>query len=85
VGASGWEYAVPYQEDLGAALDKLRRQVFASGDWVKPDYYGDVFDLPSIRNRRAFAVKRLRITCDYDLGPIWHALLSAGASPLRGS
>jgi hypothetical protein len=46
VGASGWEYVVPYQEDLGSALDALRRQVFASGEYLKPSYYGDVFDLP---------------------------------------
>ena len=47
MGASGWEYVVPYQADLGAALDALRRQVFASGEYLKPDYYGDAFaDLP---------------------------------------
>jgi hypothetical protein len=46
MGASGWEYVVPYQQDLGAALDALRHQVFASGEYVKPSYYGDVFDLP---------------------------------------
>jgi hypothetical protein len=46
MGASGWEYVVPYQNDLGTALDVLRHEVFASGDWLKPDYYGDVFDLP---------------------------------------
>jgi len=43
VGASGWEYVVSYQQDLGAALDRLRREVFASGDFVKPS---GVFDLP---------------------------------------
>jgi hypothetical protein len=46
VGASGWEYVVPYQEDLGAALDALRRQAFVSGEYLKPSFYGDVFDLP---------------------------------------
>ncbi len=46
MGASSWEYAVPYQPDLNAALDTLRRQVFASGEYVKPGSYGDVFDLP---------------------------------------
>ncbi len=43
MGASGWEYVVSYQEDLDAALDMLRRQVFAEGDFVKPS---SVFDLP---------------------------------------
>lgn len=39
MGASGWEYYVPYQEDLGAALDTLRRQVFDRQDyyWVPED------------------------------------------------
>jgi hypothetical protein len=46
MGASGWEYVVPYQQDIGAALDALRREVFAAGDFVKPSSYGDVFDLP---------------------------------------
>lgn len=47
MGASGWEYVVPYQQDLGAALDELRREVFASGDYLKPSFYGDRFaDLP---------------------------------------
>jgi hypothetical protein len=36
MGASGWRYVVPYQEDLAAALDALRRQVFADGDFVSP-------------------------------------------------
>lgn len=43
MGASGWEYVVSYQQDLSAALDGLRRKVFAAGDFVKP---GSVFDLP---------------------------------------
>jgi hypothetical protein len=50
MGASDWEYVVPYQPDLGAALDALRRQVFASGEYVKPSFYGDVFDLPEPRS-----------------------------------
>lgn len=36
MGASGWRYVVPYQEDLEAALDALRRQVFADGDFISP-------------------------------------------------
>jgi hypothetical protein len=43
MGASGWQYVVPYQQDLGAALDTLRREVFARGDYIKPS---DVFGLP---------------------------------------
>jgi|HubBroStandDraft_1064217.scaffolds.fasta_scaffold06537_3 hypothetical protein len=36
MGASGWKYVVPYQEDLAAALDALQRQVFADGDYLSP-------------------------------------------------
>jgi hypothetical protein len=28
MGASGWDYSVPWQEDLGAAFEGLRRRVF---------------------------------------------------------
>lgn len=36
MGASGWDYYVPYQEDLNAALQQLRHEVFEAGDyyWV---------------------------------------------------
>lgn len=40
MGASGWEYLVPYQADLQAALNDLRRQVFESGDYVSPVTWG---------------------------------------------
>ncbi|MFB7168032.1 hypothetical protein [Streptomyces sp. NPDC056242] len=37
MGASSWNYSVPYQEDLDAALQTLRREVFQAGEyyWVK--------------------------------------------------
>lgn len=44
VGASGWEYFVPYQEDLGAALAALREQVFRSGDWLWTPRWDDELD-----------------------------------------
>ncbi|MEV6404230.1 hypothetical protein AB0M58_14945 [Streptomyces bobili] len=37
MGASGWEYFVPYREDLEGALQQLRQEVFASGDY----YWGN--------------------------------------------
>jgi hypothetical protein len=42
MGASGWEYYVPYQPDLQAALDELRRRVLDSGDywWAVPYEFG---------------------------------------------
>jgi hypothetical protein len=33
MGASGWSYFVPYQPDLQAALNALRAQVLADGDY----------------------------------------------------
>lgn len=33
MGASGWDYSVPYQEDLGGAFDALRRKVFEERDY----------------------------------------------------
>lgn len=37
MGSSSWSYFVPYQPDLDAALQELRRKVFAEGDyyWVR--------------------------------------------------
>lgn len=40
MGASEWEYVVPFQADLQAALDDLRRQVFAAGEYVSPVTWG---------------------------------------------
>ncbi|RKR87834.1 hypothetical protein BDK92_2135 [Micromonospora pisi] len=33
MGASGWDYFVPYQPDLRVALRDLRQRVFAEGDY----------------------------------------------------
>src|SRR5947208_11567385 len=37
MGATGWTYFVPYEADISAALQRLRADVFARGDYV----YGD--------------------------------------------
>lgn len=37
MGASGWSYFVPYQTDVSVALQQLRADVFARGDYL----YGD--------------------------------------------
>lgn len=39
MGASGWDYYVPYQEDVGVALQELRQRVF-----LAEDYYWDPED-----------------------------------------
>ncbi len=36
MGASDWQYVVPYQDDLEAALHALRRKVFTEGDFISP-------------------------------------------------
>lgn len=33
MGASGWDYFVPYQSDLNAALKELRQKTFHEGDY----------------------------------------------------
>ena len=33
MGAEPWQYTVPYQADVGAALDALRQAVFAAGEF----------------------------------------------------
>lgn len=48
MGASGWEYYVPYQEDLGAALNALKKEVFEARD-----YYWDPWDEDDTGEARA--------------------------------
>lgn len=36
MGASGWYYFAPYQENIQNALIQVRQQVFASGDYYHP-------------------------------------------------
>jgi hypothetical protein len=43
MGASVWEYFVPYQESLGQALQELRQRVFTAGDYW---WYGEDESLP---------------------------------------
>jgi hypothetical protein len=35
VGASGWYYAVPYQSDIAAALQRLRHKVYERGEYYR--------------------------------------------------
>jgi hypothetical protein len=37
MGASGWDYRVPYQADIAAALEELRWQVYHDGTYYKKD------------------------------------------------
>lgn len=48
MGASSWDYYVPYQPDLGAALRELRRRVFEEGDywWAAPNEFKPASEFP---------------------------------------
>ena len=37
MGASGWSYFVAYEADIGAALERLKRDVFERGDYLLLD------------------------------------------------
>ena len=37
MGASGWEYFVPYEADISSALQRLRQDLFARGDYASGD------------------------------------------------
>ena len=39
MGATGWDYFVPYQPDISAALQRLREDVFARGDYELGDEF----------------------------------------------
>jgi hypothetical protein len=46
LGASGWDYHVPYQPDLRAAFDHLRRQILTTGDYWWATGGGTAADFP---------------------------------------
>jgi hypothetical protein len=56
MGASSWDYLVPYQPDFGAALNDLQDQLLASGDFLWRDQYWDGAPPPTTRAELA-AVK----------------------------
>ena len=37
MGASGWNYSVPYQDDIAAALEQLRAETYDRGDYYKAE------------------------------------------------
>jgi hypothetical protein len=45
MGASGWAYFVPFQEDVEQALQELRQAVFEHGAYFKPaEFYGSILE-----------------------------------------
>jgi hypothetical protein len=52
MGATAWHYFTPYQADVAAALQELRRQVFERGAYFKPWEETVPFFLRDLRDRR---------------------------------
>ncbi len=48
MGASGWTYFVPFQEDIASAFRELQEAVFRNGEYYKPGaFYGALLeDMP---------------------------------------
>jgi hypothetical protein len=44
MGASGWSYYTPYQQDIAQALQELRQRVFEAGDYQQYWLYNEVPD-----------------------------------------
>ena len=70
MGASSWEYVVPYQADLGAALAALRLQMFEQGNYLKPSYYG--------ANGGGLGVPDPSSLDDLDQEPYWEFMGTSG-------
>jgi len=68
MGASGWSYFVPYQNDVYQALRELREIVFERGAFYKPaEYYGKILESevgenmsPDLRRRLKAEVEKMR-------------------------
>jgi hypothetical protein len=77
MGASGWDYRVPHQADLDAALQALRRDVFARGDYYKPWEDAD----PEARAAMARQLTEMAGLTGTDLDESILERLRAGAGP----
>ncbi|HET9144297.1 hypothetical protein [Actinophytocola sp.] len=54
MGASGWEYFVPYQADVGKAFAELQRQVLADGDYYQGEKYDSLAELVAAKQQEEF-------------------------------
>lgn len=84
MGASGWNYRVRYQPDLGAAFLQLQDQVLESGDFVwSEEYYGPRpttrSQLSAIKDRDEFWAEGTHSILDMD------RIVPAGASDEEGA
>lgn len=53
MGASGWSYFVPYEADVSAALQRLRQDVFARGDYLTAEDTLDSMDWEAAAKKNA--------------------------------
>jgi hypothetical protein len=68
MGASGWSYFIPYQEDVYQALQELREIIFEQGAYYKPaEFYGKILESevgqnmsPDLRGQLKTDVEKMR-------------------------
>lgn len=76
MGGTGWDYEVPYQADIGAALEALRQDVFARGDYEK---VWDQFE--GHREALAAELTEMAEMMGVALEPAWVTRLAGGDQP----
>ncbi len=63
MGASGWTYFVPFQEDIANALRELQEAVFNKGKYFKPGaFYGAMFEQmpPKLKEMMAPVIEEMQ-------------------------
>jgi hypothetical protein len=81
VGATGWSYVVPYQQDMGKVLEDLKGEVFLQGDYQKPSI--DMSFLDEIGFFDADEETRESMFSEYTLGPLREPIQRFGLDGLR--
>ena len=74
MGASGWHYFTPYREDVGAALEALRQDVFRRKDYGDPALNmkvspADLARLPPAAREAFENLMRLQVAGGFDGAP----------------
>ncbi len=82
MGATGWQYFVPYQPDMSRVLDDLRRDVLARGDYEEPGVELDFLD--EVGFFEADEEARQAMMAEYTLEPLRWAIERFGLDALRG-
>ena len=82
MGATGWQYFVPYQPDMSRVLDDLRRDVLARGDYEEPGVELDFLD--EVDFFEADEPAREAMMVEYTLEPLRWAIDRFGMHGLRG-